>query len=79
MVKVFAGDLAATVGCFTFAGACPFEVLFAQPGTDVGRSAEFAGATVTNPSRQLANSAIVTFLYIVELLIPIQLCQVAYL
>lgn len=31
MVNVFAGVLAATVGCFTFAGACPFEVLFAQP------------------------------------------------
>ena len=40
IVKVFAGLFAATVGCFTLAGACPLAVLFAHPGTEIARSAE---------------------------------------
>ena len=38
--KGAAGLFAATVGCFTFAGAWPFAVLFAHPGTEIARSAE---------------------------------------
>ena len=72
IVNVFAGDFAATVGCFTFAGTWPLAVLLAQPGTEVGRSAEFAGAEITNVDTTSANARVTTFAFlnIIEFLFP---------
>jgi hypothetical protein len=78
IVNVFAGDFAATVGCFTFAGTCPFAVLFAQPGTEVGRSAEFAGA-VSAREASATTAAIERSFFISLFLIPTRSFQVAYL
>ena len=69
-VKVLAGLFAATVGCLTFAGAWPFAVLFAQPGTEIGRSADCAGA-VTERVASAITAAIESSFFIIGFLFPL--------
>jgi len=71
-VNVLAGLFAATVGCLTFAGACPFAVLFAHPGTVTGRSADCAGAEIKDVDTTSANASVTTFAFlnIIEFLFP---------
>ena len=69
IVIVLASFLSTLVGCFSVAGTCAFAVGFAQPFTEVGRSAavEVTGA---NDATAIARAQSAEILFIVGFLFP---------
>ena len=69
IVIVLASFLSTLVGCLSVAGTCAFAVGFAQPFTEVGRSA--AGAAVgVNEATAIVRAQSAEILFIVGFLFP---------